>query len=192
MPDRRWALKALGVFALAASAGKAANIPRNAPEFVIQLPNGQQAKLSQYKGKVVALSFILTSCSHCQKAVRALIQSQGEFGGRGFQALASAIEDMASLHVAEFARQFRTPFPVGFNAQRQALDFMQHPPMVGPIMPLMVFIDRQGVIRAQYEGHEPFLAADQLERNIRSKILELLDEPPPGGPPPAKHRKKQS
>jgi hypothetical protein len=59
---------------------------------------------------------------------------------------------------------------------------MQHPPMVGPIMPLLVFIDREGVIRAQYEGHEPFLAADQVAKNVRAKILELLNE----GAPPAK------
>jgi hypothetical protein len=111
-----------------------------------------------------------------------LIQNQNEFGPRGFQALASAIEEGARGDVPKFVRQFNPPFPVGYNELRAALDFMQHPPMVGPIMPLLVFVDREGVIRAQYEGHEPFLAADQVETNLRAKILELLN----GGAPPAK------
>jgi peroxiredoxin len=182
MPDRRSALAVLGVFALAAPAIRAANIPRKAPDFAVSLSNGQQVTLAQYKGKVVALAFILTSCPDCQRTVRVLIQSQNEFGPRGFQALASAIEETARINVPEFVRQFNPPFPVGYNQQRPVLDFMQHPPMVDPIMPLLVFIDREGVIRAQYEGHEPFLAADQVAKNVRAKILELLNE----GAPPAK------
>jgi peroxiredoxin len=182
MPDRRSALAVLGVFAMAAPAMTAANLPRKAPDFAINLANGQQTTLGQQKGKVVALAFILTSCPDCRRAVRTLIQCQNELGPRGFQALASAIENMARLNVPEFVRQFNPPFPVGYNEQRPVLDFMQHPPMVGPIMPFLVFIDRDGVIRAQYEGHEPFLAADQVEKNVRAKILELLNE----GAPPSK------
>jgi peroxiredoxin len=170
------------MFALAAPALRAANIPRQAPAFAINLTNGQQVTLAQQKGKVVALAFILTACPDCQRTVRILIRNQNEFGPRGFQVLASAIEEKARTDVPEFVRQFSPPFPVGYNQLRPALDFMQHPPMVGPIMPLLVFIDREGVIRAQYEGNEPFLAADQVEKNLRAKILELLNQ----GAPPAK------
>jgi peroxiredoxin len=192
MPDLRSALAVLGVFALAAPAIRAANIPRPAPDFAINLANGQQVTLAQYKGKVVALAFILTTCPDCQRTVRILIQDQNEFGPRGFQVLASAIEDMARTHVPEFVRRFNPPFPVGYNQQRAALDFMQHPPMVGPVMPLLVFIDREGVIRAQYEGHEPFLAADQVEKNLRSKILELLNQGAPRKPLPNRKTKSKN
>ncbi len=182
MPDRRSAFAVLGVFALAAPAIRAANIPRPAPDFAINLATGQHLTLAQYKGKVVALAFILTTCPDCQRTIRILIQDQNEFGPRGFQVLASAIEDQGRADVPGFVRQFNPPFPVGYNQQRAALDFMQHPPMVGPVMPLLVFIDRDGVIRAQYEGHEPFLAADQVEKNLRAKILELLNQGAPREP----------
>jgi peroxiredoxin len=161
---------------LAAPAIRAANIPRPAPDFAINLDNGKQAMLASYKGKVVALAFILTTCPDCQRTIRILIEDQNEFGPRGFQVLASAIEQAAGANVAGFVRQFHPPFPVGYNQQRAALDFMQHPPMVGPVMPLLVFVDREGVIRAQYEGYEPFLAADQVEKNLRAKILEMLNQ----------------
>ena len=177
--NRLSALAALALLALAAPAIRAANIPRPAPDFAINLPTGQPITLAQYKGKVVALAFILTACPDCQRTVRILIRDQNEFGPRGFQVLASAIEDKARMDVPGFVRQFNPPFPVGYNQQRAALDFMQHPPMVGPVMPLLVFIDRDGVIRAQYEGYEPFLAPDQVEKNLRAKILGLLNPPKP-------------
>ena len=170
---------------MAAPAMVAANIPRKSPDFAISLNGGNQVKLSQYRGKVVALVFILTSCPHCQTAVRRLTRDQQEFGPRGFQALASVVEEMARINVPEFIRQFNPGFPVGYNQLRPALDFMQHPPMVGPRMPLIVFVDRQGIIRAQYEGHEPFFADDQMDQNIREKIRELLNEPAP----PAKKKR---
>jgi peroxiredoxin len=192
MTDCRSALVVLGVFALAAPAMRAANIPRPAPDFAINLPNGQQLTLSQYKGKVVALAFILTTCPDCQRTVRILIQDQNEFGPRGFQVLASAIEAQARADVPGFVRQFNPPFPVGYNQQRAALDFMQHPPMVGPVMPLLVFVDREGVIRAQYEGQEPFLAADQVEKNVRAKILELLNQGAPRKPLPNRKTKTKT
>ena len=166
--------------AAAALALQAANIPRKAPDFAIALTNGKQAALSQYRGKVVALVFILTTCPHCQGAVRCLAEDQNEFGPRGFQALGSAIEETARTALPGFLRQFNPPFPVGYNRLGAALDFMQHPPMVGPHMPLIAFMDRQGILRAQYEGQEPFLAQDQMAKNIRAKIVELLDEGAPG------------
>ena len=166
--------------AAAALALQAANIPRKPPDFAIALSNGKQTALSRYQGKVVALVFILTTCPHCQGAVRCLTEDQNEFGPRGFQALGSAIEDTARTALPGFLRQFNPPFPVGYNQLRAALDFMQHPPMVGPRMPLIAFMDRQGILRAQYEGQEPFLAQDQMAKNIRAKIVELLDEGAPG------------
>jgi hypothetical protein len=41
------------------------------------------------------------------------------------------------------------------------------------MMPLMAFLDRQGDIRAQYEGDDPFFG-DQLEENLRRQIEALL------------------
>src|SRR5690349_18641607 len=82
-----------------AGSSTAAEVPRRSPEFAIQMPDGRQILLSQYRGKVVALIFILTYCPHCQKTIQSLSKLQPEYGPRGFQVLASAIEDMAKLAV---------------------------------------------------------------------------------------------
>jgi len=53
--------RAILIFALAAVAASAIEIPRKSPEFVISLEGGKQLLVSQYKGKVLCLVFILTT-----------------------------------------------------------------------------------------------------------------------------------
>jgi peroxiredoxin len=170
-------LRNLGIcVTLAAATLFAAEVPRRSPEFAIQLPSGKQALLSESRGKVVALIFILTYCPHCQVTVQNLSKLQTEFGPRGFQVLGTAIEDMASMAVPDFIKRFQPTFPVGWNTRDQTLEYLQHPPMFKLLMPQLVFIDRRGVIRAQYAGDDPFFGADQ-DKNLRAKIEELLKEP---------------
>ena len=47
-------------------------IPRQSPDFSIQIANGKQVKVSDYRGKVLCLTFILTTCPHCQKTTQLL------------------------------------------------------------------------------------------------------------------------
>ena len=169
----------------------AAEVPRPAPEMAIHLTNGKQILLSEYKGKVVALAFILTSCPHCQKTVGILSGMQNEYAPQGFQAIASAIEDMAAMNVPDFLKRFQPSFPVGFDERQPVLDFLQHPVMFRLLMPQVAFIDRQGVIRAQYSGDDKFFADDQ-DKHIRDQIEALLKVPAPQKKGPATARKKSS
>jgi peroxiredoxin len=177
MLDRR-PFRALACLPLLAGLASAANLPRESPEFVINTNSGKQILLSQYRGKVVVLAFILTTCPHCQKTVGILSKLQTEFGPRGFQVLASAIESAAPLNVPGFVKRFQPTFPVGFNDYNPVLDYLQHPVMLRLMMPQVVFIDRKGVIRAQYSGDDKFFEDDKQENNIRAQIETLLKEGP--------------
>ncbi len=172
----------VGVLAVAAL-GVAGEVPRPAPEFAINMPGGQPIQLSQYKGKVCALAFILTTCPHCQKTVGYLSAMQNEYGPRGFQALASAIDDMGAMLVPDFVKRFQPPFPVGFTPIGDAQAVLQHPAMLRMMMPQVMFIDRQGVIRAQFAGDDKFFETDQ-DKHIREQIETLLKEAP------ATHKKR--
>ena len=181
MPDRRFVLATLAALALAAPTLESAVIPRTPDDLAITLPSGKQVTLSQYQGKVVAVLFILTDCPHCEAAVQCLVQDQNEFGPRGFQAIASAVEEQAQTSVPDFIRRFNPPFPVGYSGLKPSMDFMQHPPKLTPHMPLIAFIDRNGILQAQYEGMEPFFASDRMAHNIHDKIAELMSR---GAPAP--------
>ncbi len=64
------------------------------------------------------------------------------------------------------------------------------PPMARLIMPQLVFIDRQGTIRAQYRGEDKFFG-DDLEKNMREQIESLLIKEEPASPkkPAPAHKK---
>jgi peroxiredoxin len=151
-------------------------VPRKAPDFNILMNNAAPISVATYKGKVVALCFILTYCSHSQKTVAALSKVQAEYGPKGLQVLGSAIEDAASLAVPDFIKKFQPPFPVGFNERNPVLDFLQHPVIFQLMMPQLVLIDRKGIIRAQFAGDDALFAGDQ-EKGIRERIVSLLQEP---------------
>jgi hypothetical protein len=54
-------IRTLLAFSLAAISMLAVTLPRPAGEVPIQMPGGGQQLLSQYKGKVIILGFILTT-----------------------------------------------------------------------------------------------------------------------------------
>ena len=175
-------LRLLRVLVLAGCAC-AATVPRHSPEFAVNMPDGTQKLLTQYRGKVVVLVFILTTCPHCQHTVGLLSKLQNEFGAQRLQVLAAAIEDNAKADVPGFIRQFRPAFPVGWSPRDSAVEYLQQPPDKGMRMPNLVFVDRGGTIRAQYTGDQPFLGGADEESNLRGEIDKLLKEAPAGRHP---------
>lgn len=148
-------------------------MPRKAPELTIVDPSGKQTLLSSYRGKVVALAFIFTTCPHCQAETGVLSKLQTELGPKGFQALAVAVNDNAGMLVNGFVQTFHPNFPVGYAPRRTAIDYLQvsdEPP--GWSVPQMVLIDRRGMIVAQSapKGSEEL----QEENSLRKKITDLL------------------
>lgn len=154
-------------------------IPRQAPEYVINVPGKGQELLSSHKGKVVVMEFLMTTCPHCQQSATTLSKLQREYGSK-IQVLGVAINP--DPDVAGFTRQYATGFTVGTNTRETAMAFLQHSIMASNFyVPQMVFIDRKGVVRAQYGGTDTFLNAAQ-EMNIRGMLDRLLAEP--GGAKP--------
>ena len=183
-PMRKFrAAVALALLSVVMPLARTAVLPRPAPDFAINLGQGKQVKLSQFKGKTVVLAFILTYCSHCRAVMAALAKLQNECGTRGLQVVATATEDMAATALPAFLRQFAPPFQVGYNTNAESVAFLQHPPMLMFYMPAVVFIDKDGVIRAQYEGRDSLLEESSVEKNIRAKLEEIL--PPPARKKPA-------
>lgn len=152
---------------------------RKAPELAYSVPSGghQDPKLlSQYRGKVVALEFIFTTCPHCQHAAGLMTKLQQEYGGRGFQALDVAINENADLLVENFVRDFQVGFPVGWTTRDQFLTFMNFSFADRFVVPQLVLIDRKGMVHYQ----TPALGDGDYEKQmqestIRSRIEELLN-----------------
>lgn len=183
-------MRSLFAAALLLTAGllAGAEIPRPAPELTFVAHGGMPVKLSSYKGKVVVVEIISTTCPHCQNSAVILSKLNKELGPKGFQPLGMAINDGAD--VGAFIRTYAVNFPVGTGKRDDAFAFLQHSVMSPSFyFPQMVFIDKKGVIRAQYSGTDSFLQSNE-EANIRNLVQKLLAEPNAAKPAsPAKSKK---
>ena len=150
-------------------------IPRKADELVIKSSTGMETLLSKYRGKVVALEFILTTCPHCQQSCKILTKMHHEFGSQGFTPVAVALNEMAHMYITDFVKTFGISFPVGWQVRDNAITFLQHPMNQSMKMPQLTFIDREGMIRSHFAGDGPFFADDlKQEANMREQIRSLL------------------
>ncbi len=147
---------------------------RKAPELSFNLPGKGSQLLSQYRGKVVALGFIFTTCPHCKAASKVMSKFQDEYGARGLQVIDVAVNDNADLLVEDFAKENHVSFPVGWVPQAQMVSFMNFS-SARFVVPQMALIDRKGFIHYQTPAIEDE-NWDKLmtEDAIRKHIEELL------------------
>jgi peroxiredoxin len=171
--------RALAAFVLAAIPvpfAPAQQVPRKAPDWSISSVDGKPILLSQYKGKAVVLAFVLTTCPHCRRTIGFLARDQQTYGARGLQILASAIDTDVPKVVPPFVKEFQLPFPVGYNTDGNAmLNLMGYDRNRLHMMPFLLFIDRQGMIREEHEGNEEqTYFNDSQEQNLQKSIEAIL------------------
>jgi thiol-disulfide isomerase/thioredoxin len=156
----------------------AADPVRPAPPFTITRIGDPPVKVSQYKGKVVALAFIYTTCPHCQHLTTLLNQVAKDYAARGVQVLECAFNDDAIPTMPEFLQQFNPHFPVGYATRASVMSYLQISILDSrPLyVPHMVFIDRAGMIRGDYPGEAPFFQDPDV--NVRKELDKMLKSAP--------------
>jgi thiol-disulfide isomerase/thioredoxin len=159
------ALASLFVLAVLAMPLAAAD-PYKAPELAFNIPGQGQKLLSQYRGKVVAIEFIFTTCPHCQAASKVMSGYQKEFGARGFQAIDVAVNENADLLVENFAKDYQVAFPVGWTPRDQMISFMGFE-NGRFVVPQMVLIDRKGYIHYK----TPALENEDWDKQMKPEVI---------------------
>jgi thiol-disulfide isomerase/thioredoxin len=153
----------------------AADLPRKCPDLALHMADGKNLPLSQFKGKVVALAFISTTCPHCQNYTQTLSAIQKDYAAKGVQILATAFNDGAQTLLPAFVQQFQPAFPVTWEDRVSALSFLQISVLNQGYVPKVVFIDRAGMIQKQFEGQDPFF--HDPDKNTRTTLDEMLKAP---------------
>jgi thiol-disulfide isomerase/thioredoxin len=177
--------KAIGLLlianALAIAALAAAPVPGKANEFVIHTPEGKDMLLSSYRGKTVVLALMFTTCPHCQKVAQILSSVQKEYADRGVQVLGATFDPNAATQVKQFDQIFVKGFPCGYSSNNEVLRFLQQPATNPPFVPIFVFIDKAGIIRALHmvTGDTPENGPEQKffatpEVTIRAELDKML------------------
>ena len=167
-----------GALAAEPPAAATPEIPRKAGDFVIQLP-GKPMQLSTFKGYVCVVAFMSTTCPHCQHLAGVLGPMQQEYAPKGVQMLGVVFNPEATSELGNFTHIFaRNMFPIGMSTETVVVQFLQHPPGIHYI-PMMAFIDKQGIIRDEKLGATDalFFKDDLVAQNVRGEIDRILKEP---------------
>ena len=155
-------------------------VPRPAPDLAFTVPTQGQRTVSDFRGKVVALEFIYTTCTHCATAVQTMQKLEQELGSQGFQAIAIAFNPNAEVLTEYFTKERHLTMPVGWTNGDDVTAFLGYGPADRFVVPQIVLIDRTGTIRFETKAQgEDNLRSEPV---LRQKILELLHPPKPVAP----------
>lgn len=162
----------LTLLALAALTSFAQTYPRKAGPLTLATPNGPRT-LAQYKGKLVLVAFIQTTCQHCIESTRVFNKLQNQYRARGVQFLEGAFNPEAATSLVQWITAYKPDFPVGFIAIDNVIEFAGIPRTDRPTSPVLVIVDRNGNIRARHYGADAIFQGDQA-KNLSAEIEKYL------------------
>ena len=168
------------LLALGSPAMTAAPVAREAPALTVTDGMGQQQDLSQFRGDVVVIEFLLIRCNGCLRMAQMINKLHAEMAGRGFQPIGVAFDDDVSAPVVrDLANLLKLDYPVGYTTSDQVDRYLGRAATIRFQVPQVVVIDRAGMIRAQ---SRPSGEADLTNENyLRNLVRELLVESIPSG-----------
>ncbi|MBV8730598.1 MAG: TlpA family protein disulfide reductase [Acidobacteriia bacterium] len=154
------------------AAGFAMDVGKPTPPLTIKQLHGAPIDINQYKGKVVAIAFIDTTCSHCQHLTGLLNTISKQYAGRPVEIVGCAFNDGAQQALPQFIQQFQPNFPIGYCSREAVLNYLSYPVLEPLYVPHMVFLDKRGIVRGDYRGESDFLS--HPETQIPAELDQLL------------------
>src|ERR1700681_2168675 len=165
-------LAATAFVALTVSAFAKPPVPRKSPEFAVTDPSGKQILLSSYRGKIVVMPFMFTTCPHCQHEAQMLTKLQREFAGRGVVMLGTVFNEPSAALTAQFVKDYNVGFPVGYATRDTVTSYLGLSVMDRWVVPQVAVIDKKGNVVAQSDATgTPELQEDTYMRNFIEKLL---------------------
>lgn len=143
-----------------------------APEIKAEDASGQKMELSQYKGKVVLLSFWASWCGPCKELLPYEKQLAKQFEGKPF-VLLGVNSDIDKTALVKAQQQFGMTWPSfwdGLSSINREWDI--------EFLPMLILIDERGIIRFNSKTIMDDInslkdLADKMEREIQ-KVLDKV------------------
>ena len=149
-----------------------AKTPRPLADVPIRTPDQKKINLKQYRGKVVVLIIFSTACEDCLKTITLFSKFQKDYAAQGLQTVAAAVNQNASYLVEPFVNRYRPTFPIGFLEEEPTMKIADFDKETRPFVPIIMFIDRTGIVQAQYFGNDPVFK--QQEKSFQAITESLL------------------
>ncbi len=147
-------MKKIALILLCALALSAADPVRRAPGFCLIDTTGQWQDLADYRGKVVVLEFMQTTCPHCAALVPVLTGLRQKYGDK-LAVLSVALSPDTPQAMSQFASGHKLSYPLMLDMGQVAVSYVR----AGSInFPSVYLIDGAGMIRDHWE-YTPLTAA---------------------------------
>jgi peroxiredoxin len=140
-----------------------AGADKKAPDFALKDMNGATVSLSSYRGKVVVLNFWTKTCGPCLEEMPELADLARILASRSDVALLAVSTDDGPADVKDtlksILREETPPFPVLFDPESATVGgkYGTH------LFPETWIIDKNGVIRARFDGARQWTNASVIE-----------------------------
>ena len=159
----------LGALTLAA-AGDYSN--RRAPGFSLADSHYQQHDPQDYRGKVLILDIMLTTCPVCTKLADTLVAVKKKYEDQvGIISIVTLPDNFQSAD--KFAADHKIQWPVVFDSGQVLMSYLRVTPVNPQVhFPHLFLIDKEGVIRNDFEGtDDQYLSLEGLSKEI-GKLLQ--------------------
>ena len=120
--------------------------------------------MARLRGKVILLNFWATWCAPCALEIPAFSHWQQEYGARGLQVVGISMDDGAGP-VRKMVARLKPAYPIAMGDAELG---ERYGGVLG--LPLTYLIDRNGIVRAQFQGTADLKA-------METQIKELLARP---------------
>lgn len=154
----------VGLLWAAEEAPPGIKVGTKAPEFTLKDHQGKTYKLQDFRGKkVVLLDFGRFTCMPCRNVVQDLEKLHRKYKDQGVQIFSVNLDGpLAANMVPKAVEEFKLTFPVLLDT-----DYKVAQSFKVEVIPFLVLIDLQGVVRYTHLGYDKKLQqllSDQFER----------------------------
>lgn len=138
-------------------------IGKPAPIFARKGLGGAPVDLAALRGKVVLLDFWATWCAPCQTEMPRFAKWQRQYGAQGLQVVGISMDDDAEA-ARRLVRKLGLNYPVAMGDEELG-------ELYGGVLglPLTYLIDRDGVVRARFQGKSDLKAVEAQVRALVEK-----------------------
>ena len=138
-------------------------VDKKAPEFTRRTLTGKKVDLARLRGKVVLLNFWATWCAPCQVEMPVFVEWQRTYGEQGLQVIGISMDDEAGP-ARRLYKRLNLNYPVAMGDEELG---MLYGGVLG--LPMTYLIDRDGVVRAQYQGETDLKAMEMQVKEMLAK-----------------------
>jgi len=133
-----------------------------APDFELKSLDGQQVRLSDFRGKAVLLNFWATWCAPCKIEMPWFVDLQKQYASQGLQVIGVAMDDSGEETISKFVQQMGVNYPVliGKEAVGDAYGGVE-------FLPTTFIIDRQGKVVDRVFG---LVGRSEFEDDIKKAL----------------------